>query len=499
MRLLLQKSRHLVVWLSLLPLLLAFAAYRTSTEHFESVQDTLATDDFLSQLTALLSTVTDAETGQRGYLLTKQESFLASYREALSNTDQRMARVTELASRNGVSREEISQLRNEVAHKVKELQATIDVREKSGLEAALQAVRTGHGATHMRNIRRVVNQIAAAQRKTLGLRIEAQRRNQELLEGVLAFGVGAGFLLLFFSYRFSAMYVLERDLADAEVRRVADTFEVRVEQRTAELKEQTQELKQRTTELQRSNQDLLQFAYIASHDLQEPLRTIGSYVGLLARRYENQLDDTAKTYIQFAVDGASRMQTLINDLLDYSRAGTQTPEKKMLPAERVVKRALTNLRMRIEETGTSILCTELPTIEADEGKLTQVLQNLIGNAIKFRKHDSPPTVTIRAKYESDQWIFSIEDNGIGFEERYTDRIFQVFQRLHGVGKYQGNGIGLAICKRIVEHHGGRLWAHSELGAGSTFFFSLPAFDGGFAVDTNLTATEIMASERIVNV
>ncbi len=498
MRLLLQKSRYLVVWLSLLPLLLAFAAYRTSSEHFESVQDTLATDDFLSQLNALLSTVTEAETGQRGYLLTEQESFLAPYRQALRNVDQRLARVTDLAARNGVSPEEIGQLRHEVAQKMKELQITIDIREKSGLESALQEVRAGHGATHMGNIRRLVNQIAAAQRKTLALRIEAQRRKQELLEGVLAVGVGAGFLLLFFSYRFSAMYVLERDLAEAEVRRVAETFEMRVEQRTAELKEQTQKLELRTTELQRSNQDLLQFAYIASHDLQEPLRTIGSYVGLLARRYQDQLDDTAKTYIRFAVEGASRMQTLINDLLDYSRAGTQSLEKKRVSAERVVKRALTNLRMRIEETGTTVLCTEMPAIDADEGKLTQVLQNLIGNAIKFRKHDSPPEVTIRAQYESDEWIFSIEDKGIGFEEKYTDRIFQVFQRLHGVGKYQGNGIGLAICKRIVEHHGGRLWAHSELGVGSTFFFSLPAVEGGFEVKTMLTPIEIMAPERILN-
>jgi light-regulated signal transduction histidine kinase (bacteriophytochrome) len=178
--------------------------------------------------------------------------------------------------------------------------------------------------------------------------------------------------------------------------------------------------------------------------------------------------------MRFAIDGASRMQTLVNDVLLYSRAGTQSLDTKPVPAERVVNTALRSLDASIAETGAVIHRSNLPHIVADEMKLSQVFQNLIANALKFRKPDLAPEVTIGAKRESHEWIFSISDNGIGFEEKYTDRIFQVFQRLHGVGRYPGNGIGLAVCKRIIEHHGGRLWAESRLGEGSCFSFSLPA-------------------------
>jgi light-regulated signal transduction histidine kinase (bacteriophytochrome) len=258
----------------------------------------------------------------------------------------------------------------------------------------------------------------------------------------------------------SALYKTERDRAEAEIRHANENLELRVKRRTAEL--------------ERSNEDLLQFAYVASHDLQEPLRTVGSYIGLLARRYGHQLDETAQSYMQFAVDGAERMQTLINDLLLYSRAGTQAVNVSKVPAEQIVAAALRNLEVSIRESGAVIRYGNLPTILADETKLTQVFQTLLANGIKFHKPDTVPQVTIGAKRESDNWVFSVSDNGIGFEEKYAARIFQVFQRLHGMGKYPGNGIGLAISKRIIEHHGGRLWAESKLGEGSSFFFSLPS-------------------------
>lgn len=200
---------------------------------------------------------------------------------------------------------------------------------------------------------------------------------------------------------------------------------------------------------------------------------VGSYMGLLSKRYGGQLDETADKYIQFAVDGANRMQALIHDLLSYARAGTQAIDKTPIPAEGIVERALTNLEMAIQESSAVVHYGNLPEIEADETKLTQVMQNLIGNAIKFRRPDRPPEIFVTANQEGAEWVFEVADNGIGFESKYSDRIFQVFQRLHGVGKYPGNGIGLAICRRIVEHHGGRLWAESQPGVGSKFFFSLP--------------------------
>ena len=260
-------------------------------------------------------------------------------------------------------------------------------------------------------------------------------------------------------FRTSKLYTEERDRAEVEIRRANENLELRVQQRTAEL--------------ERSNEDLLQFAYIASHDLQEPLRTVGSYIGLLARRYGNLLDDTAQVYMRFATEGAARMQTLINDLLLYSRAGTQALQTRQVSAEQIVNTALRNLDASIQETGAVVSFSSLPSIVADETKIVQVFQNLIGNAIKFRKPAEAPEVTIGAKRESDHWVFSVSDNGVGFDEKYTDRIFQVFQRLHGVGKYPGNGIGLAITKRIVEQHGGRLWAKSRLGEGSCFSFTVP--------------------------
>jgi signal transduction histidine kinase len=496
----LQKSRHLIVWLGLLPLLLGFAAYRTSKDHFESVGAALATDNFLAQLNELLSTLKDAETGQRGYLLTGEGRYLMPYRAALSTIGRQMAQVTRLAPANGVRRPVIDRLRFLVSEKMGELQYTIDLRDGAGLPEALDEVKTGRGEAAMVQARAIVNQIQTEQKATLQARLEAQRRSQQALESLLAVGVGAGLLLLIFAYRFSSDYARERDETDRAMQRAAENLELRVEERTAQLAAKTHELEKLTGELQRSNQDLLQFAYIASHDLQEPIRTVGSYVSLLARRYGSQLDDTAKKYIQFAVDGASRMQTLINDLLNYSRAGTQKLETKTVPANDILERALKNLRSLIQETGAVIRSSALPTVEVDETKMLQVFQNLLANAIKFRKEDAAPEVTVQATKESDMWVFAVSDNGIGFDEKYTDRIFEVFQRLHGLGKYPGNGIGLAICRRIVEHHGGRMWAHSAPEAGSTFFFSVPAWRRDDVEHSGLReAKRPTIPERIVHV
>lgn len=200
---------------------------------------------------------------------------------------------------------------------------------------------------------------------------------------------------------------------------------------------------------------------------------VGSYMGLLARRYGGKLDETADRYIQFAVDGAQRMQALIQDLLIYSRAGTQELEKKTVSSEEVLQSALKNLDVAIKESGARVRYENLPMVEADETKLIQVMQNLVANAVKFHREGVAPEISVTAQAVNGEWVFEVADNGIGFDPQYRDRIFQVFQRLHGVGKYPGNGIGLAICRRIIEHHGGRLWAESEPEVGSRFFFTLP--------------------------
>jgi signal transduction histidine kinase len=247
------------------------------------------------------------------------------------------------------------------------------------------------------------------------------------------------------------------------------------EQLAAEAKDHmhtAQILAKRTEEMERSNKDLQQFAYIASHDLQEPLRMVSSYVKLLKRRYEGRLDADADEFIGFAVDGATRMQHMIQDLLSYSRVNTHGNPPSPTDIGQVLHQVLTNLRLAIDESGAKITHEFLPEVEADATQLVQLFQNLIANAIKFcGKH--PPRIHISVQKEDQSWVFSIQDNGIGIDLDFADRVFTIFQRLHTREEYPGTGIGLAICKKIVERHGGSIWVKSKVGEGSTFYFTLP--------------------------
>jgi PAS domain S-box-containing protein len=247
----------------------------------------------------------------------------------------------------------------------------------------------------------------------------------------------------------------------------------------SERKRAVQALAKRSEELQRSNADLEQFAYVASHDLQEPLRMVASYTELLSEHLAGRLDEKAEKYIHYAVDGAKRMQQLVKDLLAYSRAGTQGGTLGPIKSEIVVKNVLESLKVAIEESRAEIVCDNLPTVHADAVQLGQVFQNLVGNALKF--HDErPPHVHIGAVRDNGEWVFSVKDDGIGIDKEYAERVFQMFQRLHERGRYDGSGIGLAIAKKIVERHGGRIWFDSQLEKGATFYFTMPAAQGDAA-------------------
>jgi PAS domain S-box-containing protein len=244
-----------------------------------------------------------------------------------------------------------------------------------------------------------------------------------------------------------------------------------------ERKKSEEHLVKTVAELKRSNDELQQFAYVASHDLQEPLRMVASYTQLLAQRYKGRLDSDADEFIAYAVDGSNRMQGLIKDLLTYSRAGANGKVLHEISSENALKDALTNLRATIEESSAVVTHDLLPAITMDETQLVQLFQNLVGNAIKYRSAEVPLVHVSASKNGGDEWIFSVRDNGLGIDPQYFERIFIIFQRLHGPEEFQGTGIGLAICKKMVECVGGRIWVESQPEKGSTFYFALPERNG----------------------
>jgi light-regulated signal transduction histidine kinase (bacteriophytochrome) len=231
-------------------------------------------------------------------------------------------------------------------------------------------------------------------------------------------------------------------------------------------------LKAQTDNLARSNDELDRFACVASHDLQEPLRMVTRFTQLLSERYSGELDETARDYIHFAKDGATRMQEMVRNLLEYARVNSKDIELRPTDCRAVVSSVLQDLRAAIEESGALVEADPLPVVTADPVRLGQLFQNLIGNAIKFRGQ-AAPRVRISAADTRVDWLFSVRDNGIGIDPRQAGRVFEIYQRLHTNTEYPGAGIGLAICKKVVERHGGRIWVESQPGAGSTFFFTLP--------------------------
>jgi len=271
--------------------------------------------------------------------------------------------------------------------------------------------------------------------------------------------------------------VVEGPREIAEMGAEIDTMRRRIVGELAAVEQARAQLEAQALELQRSNAELEQFAYVASHDLQEPLRKIASFCQALKQRYGDQLDERGEQYIEFAVDGAKRMQVLINDLLAFSRVGRGERDWGSVALEDVVRAAQAALATPLEHSGGQVLHEPLPTIRGDRGQLVSLFQNLISNALKFRSAE-PPLVRIAAHREGDIWELSCTDNGIGVQPEYAERIFLIFQRLHSRETYDGSGIGLALCRKIVEYHGGRIWLDSEFSGGARFRFTLPIGEGG---------------------
>ncbi len=454
-------------------------------------------DPAIHQALRLQAALIDQETGVRGFALGAQRDLLVPYTGGLATQQDAQRQLRALV---GGQRDVTTDLNNVVqaaeAWRSRYAQPTIESVDASHQpdvssdvnagKAAFDDVRTA--ATTLQNDLEAVRQ-----------RADASLNHASAVLVWVCVCIGAAFVLivivLAFALRVAAIRPLSRLAEQArlvsdgdfehsvgqsgprEVRELAldvDRMRERILQELSALRTAHATLDARTQDLQRSNAELEQFAYVASHDLQEPLRKVASFCQLLQRRYAGQLDERADQYIEFAVDGAKRMQVLINDLLAFSRVGRIVRERVPTSCDALLAQAKTNLSGSIEQSGATIESGELPTVLAEVPLLTAVFQNLIANALKFHS-DQPPHVTVAARPADDPgfWLFSVTDNGIGIASEYAERIFVIFQRLHGKEVYPGTGIGLAMCRKIIEYHGGTIWLDTTVEAGARFCFTLP--------------------------
>ncbi len=446
--------------LLLIPLILCVMAARTSQQLAESAEDVAHTNGIEKQLAHLLSDLKDIEMSEREFILTGNQKLLGFFKTGRSNIAGQIARLRELTSDNERQRVQFDLLEPLIPQKFDEMEKAIELRNTEGVAAASKVILIDEGTRAMDDINTVIQRMMLEEERLLQVRTKAQKKSFALAMGIFGLMLVLNILLVW------ALSVLfKRDVAKREKE------EERIRQLNAELESRVE---QRTEALRRSNEDLQQFAYVASHDLQEPLRMVASYTELLKRRYKGKLDADADQFIEYAVDGVRRMNQLIQDLLAYSRAGETAPGSlKQVNPEDLLKTLLADLQVIISDAGATITHDPLPEIEFDPIRLSQIFQNLLTNAIKYRG-GGPPRIHITARTGTTETIFAIADNGMGIEPEYYGQIFGIFKRLHG-REYEGTGIGLAMCKKIVERHGGRIWVESKPGEGSTFSFSIPKY------------------------
>jgi signal transduction histidine kinase len=437
------------------------------------------------------------ETGVRGYALTGQAQFLAPYRSGRRDERASLAALRRLAPMG-----EDPQVRTD-ADAVEAAAARWRARYAApGIARVARGARLSSAAsrTGKRLFDNVRANLARQQANLARVRADGRQRLKHaatflsttfiVIAVLLALGLVAGVVALRYTVsrplrrvarqvRRTARGDYAREIVGDGPRDIVDlaqdveAMRRRILDELGSLRMIHEQLDEQTHELQRSNAELEQFAYVASHDLQEPLRKVASFCQLIEQRYDDQLDERGRQYIAFAVDGARRMQQLINDLLAFSRVGRAPVPREAIDGGQVLRHALASLTAAIEESDAEIVAGPLPQVRGEPSLLAAVFQNLIGNALKFRGAERPH-VEISAERDGDEWRFSVTDNGIGIEPQYAERIFMIFQRLHPKDAYAGTGIGLALARKIVEYHGGRIWLDTDAGPGTTFRFTLPA-------------------------
>ncbi len=438
----------------------------------------------------------DQETGVRGYALSGNKEFLQPYNNGVAEEKNAVAALR--AAMKDLPASAAADLNSATTQarfwRTHYAQPTITQVGKTGQPVVSPDILTGK--TDFDAVRARIARLQGDISGTRAHAVAELNNSSAVLDGVfiaVAAGLAAIVVLLAVGLRATAIRPLHRLAAEARLvadgnfehrvtlngpREVTDlaadvnTMRERILQALAESQRANILLQEHTGELERSNAELEQFAYVASHDLQEPLRKVASFTQLLQRRYAGQLDARADQYIEFAVDGAKRMQALINDLLQYSRVGRTNREPALISSDAALNQARSNVAAAMEETGATVETGHLPLVLAELTLLTAVFQNLLSNALKFRG-DKPPRIVITCTKDAPFWLFSFADNGIGIEAEYADRIFVIFQRLHERSAYPGTGIGLAMTKKIIEYFGGRIWLDTAYTEGSRFLFTLP--------------------------
>jgi signal transduction histidine kinase len=449
---------------------LVFLILDLQTEHTDLLLS--RTQDLASSVGKLASLARDAESGERGYLLYGNERYLIPLQQAnaelAADVDACFRNVKEIPK----FRRQVDAIVGLVTRRVNEANQVVEKERARGLSAAVDLSRTEAADQTMDQLRRGVDDLMRD--------VNDQAATYRVSEHQLGHGAFFSFLVgtvlmigvLMWLYRQLLSYLHQRDVAYEDLERSNAELDARVQERTRDLTE--------------ANQELAQFAYVASHDLQEPLRTITSFTQLIEARYKGRLDDDADEFIGYVVNSSRRMTDLINGLLTLVRLRKAGQATTPVSLERILADAKLSLQATIRDSDASIQQGSLPNLVVDEVQFSQVFQNLLSNAIKYRR-DERPVIQVDAKRDATNWVFSVSDNGQGFNEQFAERIFGLFQRLHG-RDVEGTGIGLSIVRRIVERHGGRIWAKSQEGVGSTFYFSLPvSLEVSRAVNEKATA------------
>jgi len=430
------------------------SSFRSIQKLVERQQEVERTHEAVDKLWGLVAMAQGTVLEERLYVMTADAEYEREMRSEASESDDRLSKLKQLLADNPQGSAPLDALGQDVTSLDTFAAKVADTRRQLGQAAAVAMIQTGQGIGLLQKIEQRVKDLSAAQQALLEQRSQAASRMGVLTLRVIILGN----LFAVISSCYAGWY------AWCSVEAWHSSSEALVRSHD--------QLNKVNAELGRSNAELEQFAYSASHDLQEPLRMVASYVQLIRDRYRGRLDSDADEFIDFAVDGASRMKRLINDLLHYSRTGRGAVPRP-IESGQALDWALSNLSLRLDETHTKVTHGPLPMVEADPTQLGEIFQNLIDNAIKFHG-DQPPRIEIQARREAGQWMFSVKDNGIGIEPQHQKRIFQMFQRLHGHNEYSGTGIGLAVCRKIVERNGGRIWVESAKDVGADFRFTLPA-------------------------